>query len=109
MQKVWEARVGEQKLVLRYVSMDGEEGYPGTVTACVMYQLNDDNELLIQYTATTDKATPINLTNHAYFNLAGHVSFILSCKLLPLCRFNNFVTTHLAYTKRNSLFCPSAA
>ena len=62
------------KLILQYVSPDGEESYPGQVTASVTYSLNDENELLIQYSATSDKATPINLTNHAYFNLAGHVS-----------------------------------
>ncbi|XP_046571124.1 galactose mutarotase-like [Haliotis rubra] len=72
-QVVWNTNVVDgKKLQLRYVSDDGEEGFPGEVTTTVTYELTDDNQLFIQYEANTTKATPINLTNHAYFNMAGH-------------------------------------
>ncbi len=73
--RVWAARVVSgpegDALELTYVSRDGEEGYPGTLTAKVVYSLRADGGLVIDYTATTDAPTVVNLTNHAYFNLAG--------------------------------------
>src|SRR5581483_3038475 len=59
-------------LVLRHRSPDGEDGYPGTLEVSVRYELTPRNELLVDYRATTDRATPVNFTLHAYFNLAGH-------------------------------------
>jgi aldose 1-epimerase len=69
--KVWIAKTIPGALELTYVSKDGEMGFPGTLTAHVVYMLNDKNELRIDYTATTDKPTVVNLTNHSYFNLKG--------------------------------------
>ena len=72
---VWTARpierAGGPAVELQYVSADGEEGYPGTLTVTVVYMLTADDELHITYRATTDKKTVVNLTNHTYFNLAG--------------------------------------
>ena len=70
---VWEAQYDRENNMLRlsYLSKDGEEGYPGNLQTHVTYRLNDENELTVDYSATTDKATPVNLTQHTYFNLRG--------------------------------------
>lgn len=69
---IWEYYVTGTKVVLSYNAQDLEEGYPGDVVANVTFELTSDNELLIDYQATTSKPTVVNLTNHSYFNLAGH-------------------------------------
>lgn len=75
--------VNDSSLVLSYLSRDGEEGYPGNVNVKVIYTVNAKNELMIDYTALSDMKTPINLTNHAYFNLsAGIDSTILKEELV---------------------------
>jgi aldose 1-epimerase len=76
--KLWKAEqvkaAGAVGVKLHYVSPDGEEGFPGNLDTTVTYWLTNDNELKIDYTATTDKATPVNLTHHGYFNLATPAS-----------------------------------
>jgi aldose 1-epimerase len=73
--KVWKAepvKVARGAAVkFTYVSADGEEGYPGTLTVHVTYELTDDNAVKVSYHASTDKPTVVNLTNHSYFNLSG--------------------------------------
>ena len=65
-------RAGAVGAVLRYTSRSSESGFPGTLAVRVTYTLTDDNELVLDYHATTDAPTPVNLTQHSYFNLAGH-------------------------------------
>ncbi len=75
---VWRAEAVEEAggsaVKFSYLSKDGEEGYPGNLTVSVTYTLTDADELKVSYEATTDKATPVNLTHHSYFNLAGQGS-----------------------------------
>ena len=69
---VWDAkRISNNELELTYLSVDGEEGYPRNLNIKVIYSLKEDNSLSIIYSATTDQATPVNLTHHSFFNLHG--------------------------------------
>jgi aldose 1-epimerase len=81
---LWTAeKLNDSSLKLTYQSKDGEEGYPGNLNAQVIYTLGSDNSLKLDYSATTDKPTPVNLTNHCYFNLsAGKDSTILNHQLM---------------------------
>ena len=72
----WNATVDGDSLRLAYTSRDGEQGYPGKLDVTVVYQLTDDNELVVRFHAVTDQATPVNLTQHSYFNLAGGGSIL---------------------------------
>ncbi len=114
---VWQAQpVGESGVKLTYVSQDGEEGYPGTLTATVEYTLTDGNELKIAYLATTDKDTVLNLTNHSYFNLAGegtgdilgHVLQIFADRFTP-CRCHPHTDGRTKACGRYSLRFPAAS
>lgn len=73
--QIWETTSSQSefgaRLTMKWTSPDGDEGYPGTLPCVVTYTLTDNNELRIDYEATTDKPTVLNLTNHAYFNLSG--------------------------------------
>jgi aldose 1-epimerase len=87
--KLWtaetnEATAGEPCLSLTYTSPNGEEGYPGKVDITVSYTLTQQNELRIEYSATTDQPTPLSITNHAYFNLAGEGSGSIENHILQI-------------------------
>ena len=85
--KIWDAEAidgDEPILKLHVLSPDGDEGYPGNLDVTVTYTLTKENGLSIHYEATTDKATPINLTNHTYFNLGGYNSGSVHSHILTL-------------------------
>jgi aldose 1-epimerase len=86
--RVWTAnQLSPQSLELAYLSKDGEEGYPGNLSATVIYTLTNANELKIDYSATTDKDTVVNLTNHSYFNLAGEGDILAHQVMINADRF----------------------
>ena len=83
--RVWEVKsTSENKIVLRYFSPDGEEGYPGNLDVTVTYELSEENELKIHYEATTDKPTIVGFTNHSYFNLKGAGEGLIRDHILQL-------------------------
>lgn len=111
-----EPQMGKAAVKFIYTSPDGEEGYPGTLNVAVTYTLTDENALQIDYAATTDKDTPINLTNHSYFNLAGggevlnHKIMINANKytptddtLIPTGELKNVKGTPLDFTKAHAI------
>ena len=86
--RLHDAALGGPAVTLRYVSADGEEGFPGRVEALVTYSLAADLTWRIDYAATTDRATVVNLSHHDYFNLAGHGSALDHVLTLPASRYN---------------------
>jgi aldose 1-epimerase len=88
---VWEPKVlatlDGPSLELRYTSKDGEEGYPGTLTVKATYTLTEDNALKLEFTATTDEDTVLNLTQHSYFNLAGKGDILNHQVTIPADKF----------------------
>jgi len=89
----------EAKVVMSYVSADGEEGFPGELKVTATYSLNEQNELRLEYRATTSKPTVLNLTNHSYFNLSGNDARDV---------MGNLVTLHAArYTPVDATLIPT--
>lgn len=98
--RLWNATpLDDATLQLTLVSPDGDAGFPGTVSVTVVYHVTDDNSLDIQYTATTDAPTVVNLTNHAYFNLNGRNS--------ARCDHHTITSTAYAHTEVNENLIPT--
>lgn len=106
--KLWQAKTYEEKnrvgVALHYISPDGEEGYPGQLNVTARYVLTNENSLVLEYEATTDKPTIINLTNHAYFNLSGEGD-VLDHELMLNAQTFTPVNAHLIPTGE---LCPVA-
>jgi aldose 1-epimerase len=83
--KVWDAKlIGDSSITFSYTSKDGEEGYPGNLAVDVTYTLTADNSLKIEYNASTDKTTVVNLTNHSFFNLAADSMGLINDHILTI-------------------------
>jgi len=109
--KIWDSRVlSEQKVEFHLVSPDGEAGFPGRLEVAVSYELTEDNRIAIRYEAETDRKTPINLTNHTYFNLngegrgdiLGHTLHLPADRYLPVDE--NLIPTGLEAPVENTAF-----
>lgn len=96
---IWDASVDEHGVLhLFYLSRDGEEGYPGNLQAGVSYQFTDNDELVIEYRAKTDQPTPVNMTNHCYFDLSGKNDSILDNEIQINADSYTAVNEHLIPT-----------
>ncbi|HEY3914282.1 MAG TPA: aldose epimerase family protein [Verrucomicrobiae bacterium] len=89
--RVWTAKAHKTadgpQLVLHYLSKDGEEGFPGNLDVTAVYTLTEDNALKLEYTATTDKDTVLNLTHHGYWNLAGSGDILSHVVMIPASKY----------------------
>ena len=89
--RVWTAKAHKTadgpQVVLHYVSKDGEEGFPGNLDVTAVYTLTEDNALKLEYTATTDKDTVLNLTHHGYWNLAGSGDILSHVVMIPASKY----------------------